>query len=54
MYFGKPVVGIPVMFDQHMNMRLAEQKGYGVSNPFEKLYKDSLMKAVTQVLSNDR
>lgn len=53
-HFGKPLVGIPFMFDQHMNMFLAEQKGYGVSVPFEYLSKETLTSAVNKVLGDPR
>lgn len=53
-HFGKPVVGIPFMFDQHLNMYLAEQKGYGVSVPFEVLTQEKLTSAVNKVLGNPR
>lgn len=48
------MVGIPVMFDQHLNMRLAEQKGYGISVPLETLTSDKLSSAVDKILSNSR
>lgn len=51
-YFGKPIVGIPFMFDQHMNTHLAEQKGYGISVPFETLSDQTLAIAVNQILRN--
>ncbi|XP_031634156.1 UDP-glucuronosyltransferase 3A2-like [Contarinia nasturtii] len=51
-YFGKPVVGIPFMFDQHLNMYLAEQKNYGVSVPFENLSAERLASAISKVLKN--
>lgn len=53
-HFGKPVVGIPFFFDQHLNMHLAEQKGYGVSVPFEVLTKERLKFAVDKVLGSSR
>lgn len=53
-YYGKPVVGIPFMFDQHMNMHLAEQKGYGICVPFESLSAESLSLAVNKILTNSR
>lgn len=53
-YFGKPVVGIPFFFDQHMNIYLAEQKGFGACVPFEELTKEKLKTAVEKVLRNPR
>lgn len=42
------------MFDQHLNMLLAEQKGYGVCVPYEKLSVNELKSAVDKVLGNSR
>jgi len=30
-YFGKPVLGLPVFYDQHLNVQRAKQAGYGLS-----------------------
>ncbi|EDV49561.1 UDP-glucuronosyltransferase 2A2 [Drosophila erecta] len=30
-YFGKPVLGLPIFYDQHMNVQRAKQAGYGLS-----------------------
>ncbi|XP_070138045.1 UDP-glucosyltransferase 2 [Drosophila bipectinata] len=30
-YFGKPVLGLPVFYDQHLNIQRAKQAGYGLS-----------------------
>ncbi|XP_055304709.1 UDP-glycosyltransferase UGT5-like [Sitodiplosis mosellana] len=51
-YFGKPIVGIPVFYDQHVNAKLAEFKGYGVSVPYERLNEDNLKSAIRSVLTN--
>ncbi|XP_037038348.1 UDP-glucosyltransferase 2-like [Bradysia coprophila] len=51
-HYGKPVVGIPVVNDQHLNMRLVERNGYGISVPFEILTGDKLSSAIDRVLSN--
>lgn len=53
-HFGKPVVGIPFFFDQNMNLKLAEQKGYGVSVPFEHLSEEKLKSAINKVLGDPR
>ncbi|XP_055304712.1 UDP-glucosyltransferase 2-like [Sitodiplosis mosellana] len=50
-HFGKPVVGIPFFFDQHLNMYLAEQKGFGISIPIETLTADKISTAIRKVLS---
>lgn len=53
-HFGKPMVGIPVMFDQYMNIKIAEQKGYGISVPLGELTAENLKAAIDEVLDNPR
>lgn len=53
-YFAKPLVGIPFFFDQHLNMYLAEQKGFGLSIPIETLTAEKLFAAVNEALRNSR
>lgn len=48
------MVGIPVMFDQRLNMRIAEQKGYGIRVPLEDLSMENLKLAINKVLGNAR
>ncbi|XP_055304714.1 UDP-glucosyltransferase 2-like [Sitodiplosis mosellana] len=51
-YFGKPVVGISCLFDQHLNMFLAEQKGFGLNVPIVSLTAENLATAVQKVLDD--
>lgn len=53
-YFSKPMVGIPVFGDQHMNMRMASFKGYGEGIPYEELSEDSFQKTLEKVLLTPR
>lgn len=53
-YFGKPMVGIPIMFDQHLNVRIAEHKGYGLCVSFEDLSPIKISSAINKVLKNAR
>lgn len=53
-FWGKPVVGIPFFFDQHLNMHLAEQKGFGISVPIEDLTAEKMAMAVRKVLGDPR
>lgn len=53
-YFGKPIVGTPVFYDQYLNMKLAESKGYGISVPFEQLNEQNLKTAIRNALMNPR
>lgn len=53
-HFGKPVVGIPVFFDQTLNMKMAESKGYGITVPYEFLSESRLKSAIREMLTNSR
>ncbi|XP_031638521.1 UDP-glucuronosyltransferase 3A2-like isoform X2 [Contarinia nasturtii] len=53
-HFGKPIVGIPFYFDPHFNMKLAEQKSFGISVPIETLNAGNIAAAVDKVLSVSR
>lgn len=53
-HFGKPVIGVPFFFDQHLNMRIAEENGFGASVPFESLTLDKLQSAVHRLLEDPR
>lgn len=48
------MIGIPFMFDQNLNMYLAEQKGYGICVPYDDLSVETLSSAVNRVLGNSR
>lgn len=51
-YFGKPILGIPVFGDQHMNMKTAAMSGFGVNLPYEELTAPRIREALREVLSN--
>lgn len=51
-YFGKPVVGIPVFADQKTNMRIAELNGIGEYVLFEEFTGEKFERAIHKVLSN--
>lgn len=53
-YYGKPMVGIPVASDQHINMNVAEIRGFGKSVPYSKLNNFTIRDAIERVLSNQR
>lgn len=53
-YYGKPAVGIPVLFDQILNMKVAESKGYAVTVPYEQLDERNLKSAIRNALMNKR
>lgn len=53
-FYAKPIVGIPFIFDQHLNMFLAEENGFGLSIPIESLTAEKLFTAVNEILRNSR
>lgn len=53
-HFGKPIVGTPVFYDQYINMKMAEAKGYAVTVPYEDFSEEKLKAAVRTILTNSR
>lgn len=53
-YFGKPVVGIPIFADQKINMKLATLNGIGEYVPFEEFSQEKFEQALRKVLSEAR
>ncbi|XP_055304710.1 UDP-glucosyltransferase 2-like [Sitodiplosis mosellana] len=51
-YYGKPAVGIPVLYDQYLNMALAESKGYAVTVSYEQLDEQNLKSSIRSALKN--
>lgn len=51
-YHGVPIVGIPIVADQQMNMGLAEVGGYGKTVPYGDLTEALLSSTIYEVLSN--
>ncbi|KAK4876034.1 hypothetical protein RN001_012456 [Aquatica leii] len=51
-YFGVPIVGIPIFADQPLNVKLAEESGFGVGISYESLNKDNLKNAINSILNN--
>lgn len=54
LYFGVPLIGIPVFGDQHMNMARAVESGYGVRLDLNDVSEASLTTALDEVLNNPR
>ncbi|XP_030374418.1 UDP-glucuronosyltransferase 1-8 [Scaptodrosophila lebanonensis] len=48
-YFGKPVIGIPIFSDQFFNMARAEQSGYGIMLNFKSLTAADFTKAIQRI-----
>lgn len=53
-YFGVPQIGIPFVFDQALNLGVAEQKGYAIQVPYESLSEEKLKVALEKILTNSR
>lgn len=47
-----PIVGVPFFADQHLNMKIAEKKGYGKLVDFFEMTEESFENAIKEVLSN--
>nr|QIK00366.1 UDP-glycosyltransferase [Xylotrechus quadripes] len=53
-YFGVPVIGIPIYGDQKMNIAKAVQSGYAVSIPFNELDEENLLSALNVVVYEEK
>jgi glucuronosyltransferase len=53
-YHGVPVVGIPILGDQKLNMVKAVSTGYGIRLEYADVTAESLGSAIKEVLDNPR
>ncbi|XP_035452793.2 UDP-glucosyltransferase 2 [Spodoptera frugiperda] len=53
-HFGKPVIGVPVFFDQFTNIFKAERNGYALRVPLSHNLPKDLKPAITTMLTDDR
>ncbi|XP_075147412.1 uncharacterized protein LOC142221545 [Haematobia irritans] len=51
-YFGKPVLGIPFLGDQFMNVKYARKSGYALSLSLDEITKDSLKSSIMELWQN--
>ncbi|XP_017113510.1 UDP-glucosyltransferase 2 [Drosophila elegans] len=51
-YFGKPVLGLPVFYDQHLNVQRAKQAGYGLSADLWSANATGLTSLIQELLSS--
>ncbi|XP_037024092.1 UDP-glucosyltransferase 2-like [Bradysia coprophila] len=51
-HYAKPVIGIPIVFDEYLNSAVAQQNRYGISIPFEQLTEHRLRTALRDIISN--
>ena len=52
MFYGVPIVGIPVFFDQFANTNVAADEGWALNVKFEDLNVEMFNEAIIEVLSN--
>lgn len=53
-YYGVPIIGIPVFGDQKLNMARAVNGGYGLTIDYDALTEASLSAALSEMLGNDK
>lgn len=53
-YFGKPVLGLPVFYDQHLNVERAKQAGYGLGLNLWTLNATELHDVILELLTNEK
>ncbi|XP_068156429.1 UDP-glucosyltransferase 2 [Drosophila tropicalis] len=53
-YFGKPVLGLPVFYDQHLNIQRAKQAGYGLGADLWHTNTTELRSLIVELLQNER
>lgn len=51
-YFGKPVLGLPVFYDQHLNVQRATQAGYGLGLNLWNITATELQARIGELLHN--
>lgn len=51
-YHGKPILGLPVFFDQQLNVNKAKQQGFALKLDFTKLSKNQLKSTILELLNN--
>lgn len=52
-YFGKPIIGIPIFGDQQLNMKRAAQMGYGVVVEYKNVSETAMSWAIRTVLESN-
>lgn len=51
-YFGKPILGLPIFYDQHLNVQRAKQAGYGLSADIWSVNATELTPLIQELLSS--
>lgn len=53
-YFGVPILGIPIYADQKMNIGRAVLNGFAVSIEYEDLNEERMSSALNEILNNPK
>lgn len=53
-YYGVPLIGIPMLWDQMYNVQYIKKLGVGVHLHFNNISKESIETAVYEVINNKR
>ncbi|XP_008197586.2 UDP-glycosyltransferase UGT5 [Tribolium castaneum] len=53
-YFGVPMIGIPIFGDQKSNIATVAKRGYCINLPFTELTEEKLSKALNEILNNPK
>lgn len=53
-YFGIPMIGIPIFGDQKSNIATVSKRGYCISLPFTELTEEKLSTALDEILNNPK
>ncbi|XP_065368887.1 UDP-glucosyltransferase 2-like [Calliphora vicina] len=51
-YYGKPILGLPMFTHQHFNINMAIQMGYGLGLKFKQLHESKLQHLLLELLNN--
>lgn len=51
---GVPIIGIPVLGDQPVNMKFNTAAGFGLTLHFDEINEDSLYKTIQEILNNPK
>jgi glucuronosyltransferase len=53
-YYGKPIIGIPIHGDQHFNVKRAVQQGHGLMLELNDITIENLNNSINTILENKR
>ncbi|XP_075145412.1 UDP-glucosyltransferase 2-like [Haematobia irritans] len=51
-YHGKPILGIPIFYDQKVNVNRAEQQGFALSVRYQQLNESNLLATIKELMGN--